>query len=41
MEEAGGKVTDYKGNALNCAMKSSVVYGNPEIHAMLVNKYLQ
>ncbi|MDE6950980.1 MAG: inositol monophosphatase [Lachnospiraceae bacterium] len=41
VEEAGGKVTDYAGNALECAMNSSVVCGNPAIHALLVEKYLR
>lgn len=41
VEEAGGRVTDYTGNALNCAMKSSVVCGNPAIHALMLGKYLQ
>ena len=41
VEEAGGKVTDYKGNALDCAMKSSIVCGNAAIHALLIEKYLR
>ena len=39
--EAGGKATDYEGNELGNAMKSSVVCGNPAIHEILVRKYLQ
>lgn len=38
--EAGGRVTDFAGKALGCAMKSSVVCGNPNIHKLLVEKYL-
>lgn len=41
VEEAGGKITDYEGNELSCAMKSGVVCGNPVIHALLVEKYLR
>ncbi len=39
--EAGGKATDFEGIELGCAMKSSVVCGNPAIHALLVQKYLK
>lgn len=38
--EAGGKATDFEGGELGCAMKSSVVCGNPAIHELLVRKYL-
>lgn len=40
VEEAGGKITDYTGRELTCRMKSGVVCGNPAIHALLVEKYL-
>lgn len=39
--EAGGHVTDYAGNELSCAMKSSVVCGAPAVHRLLVEKYLK
>ncbi len=39
--EAGGRATDYDGNELGNAMKSSVVCGNPVIHELLIQKYLQ
>lgn len=38
--EAGGLATDFEGKELACAMKSSVVCGNPDIHRLLVEKYL-
>ncbi len=41
VSEAGGKATDFEGEELGCAMKSSVVCGNPAIHALLVQKYLK
>lgn len=40
VSEAGGKATDYEGKELGCAMKSSVVCGNPVIHKLLIQKYL-
>ena len=39
--EAGGRATDYEGNELGNAMKSSVVCGNPVIHELLIRKYLK
>lgn len=39
--EAGGKATDFEGGELGCAMKSSVVCGNPAIHELLIRKYLK
>lgn len=41
VEEAGGTVTDFKGNALSCAMKSSLVCGNQAVHKLLVERYLE
>lgn len=41
VSEAGGRATDFEGGELGCAMKSSVVCGNPAIHALLVRKYLK
>lgn len=40
MAEAGGRATDFAGKELTCAMKSSVVCANPDIHRLLVEKYL-
>ena len=39
--EAGGRATDYEGNELGNAMKSSVVCANPVIHELLIRKYLK
>lgn len=39
--EAGGRATDYEGNELGNAMKSSVVCANPAIHELLIRKYLK
>lgn len=41
VSEAGGRVTDFAGKELTCAMKSSVVCGNPTIHRLLVERYLR
>lgn len=39
--EAGGRATDFEGEELTCAMKSSVVCANPEIHRLLLEKYMK
>lgn len=39
--EAGGRATDFAGKELTCAMKSSVVCGNPAVHRLLVERYLR
>lgn len=38
--EAGGRATDFAGEELTCAMKSSAVCGNPDIHRLLLDKYI-
>lgn len=38
--EAGGKVTDFDGKEISCAMKSSLVCGTPKIHELLLKKYI-
>ena len=40
VEEAGGKVTDYKGNPVDITGNSDIVAGNRAIGEILVEKYL-
>lgn len=41
IEEAGGVATNFKGEALACAMKTGFVCGNPAVHRLLVEEYLE
>ena len=40
VEEAGGKVTDYKGNPVDITGNSDIVAGSQTIGEILVEKYL-
>lgn len=40
VEEAGGKVTDFAGDEINGAMKSSVLCANPVIHEILLKEFV-
>lgn len=40
VREAGGQVTDYRGNDADTEMISNIIAANPKINSLLTEKYL-